>query len=389
MTDVKYGVAPVQFPPVAAHREAVQAYDQAGLDFLTYWDQHCLTIPRALWEPDLAPAAELFHIDAWMEPWPQLTDAAIHTENIRMGLSASDISRRTPDVLAQLALTLDNYAEGRFFLALGAGENKQNTPYGVVRDKPFGRLEEVLKLLKLWFSTNEPVDFDGKFWQVKNGGISTPAFTDGGPDLLVAGGPGKAMRYAATLADGWCSYFPGSSAEEYAGQVQEFDRMATEAGKDPSAMTKLMLFAVVLGDDDAQVEELVNNPVVRWDSAALVPGPQAWARHGETNPIGEDFAYVRDLYPMEWTREDAMKVVEKVSPEMVRNMKFSGTPEAVAKMIQPFIDAGANHVMIGDYGALVTSGDMGSAVSGARRLAETFAALRRQNGQPEPSLASA
>lgn len=252
-----------------------------------------------------------------------------------------------------------------------------------------GRLEEVLKLLKLWFSTDEPVDFDGKFWKVKNGGISTPAFTPGGPELLVAGGPGKAMRYAATLADGWVSYFPGSSAEEYVEQVQDFNRMATEAGRDPSTMTKLMLFAVVLGDDDDHVEELVNNAIVRWDSAALVPGPQAWARHGQTNPIGEDFAYVRDLYPMEWTREDAMKVVDAVSPEMVRNMKFSGTPEQVAKQIQPFIDAGATHVMIGDYGALATSGDMGSAVSGARRLAETFDALRRLNGQATSTAAAA
>ena len=388
MADINYGVAPVQFPPVTAHREAVAGYEQMGLDFLTYWDQHCLTIPRALWEPDLAPAAEMFHIDAWMEPWPQLTDAAIHTERIRIGLSASDISRRTPDVLAQLALTLDHYSDGRFFLALGAGENKQNVPYGVVRDKPFARLEETLKLLKLWFSTDEPVDYDGTFWKVRNGGISTPAYTEGGPELLVAGGPGKAMRYAAQLADGWVSYFPGSTAEEYVEQVAEFDRLAEEAGNDPSEMTKLMLFAVVLGDDAAQVEELVNNPVVRWDSAALVPGPQAWARHGEVNPIGEDFAYVRDLYPMEWTREDALAVVDKVSPEMVRNMKFSGTPEEVAKMIQPFIDAGANHIMIGDYGALVTSGDMGSAVSGARRLAECFAALRRQNGQTEPVAAA-
>jgi phthiodiolone/phenolphthiodiolone dimycocerosates ketoreductase len=72
---------------------------------------------------------------------------------------------------------------------------------------------------------------------------------------------------------------------------------------------------------------------------------------------------------------------------MVRNMRFSGTPKEVAKMIQPFIEAGCTHVMIGDYGALVTSGDMGSAVNGARRLAETFDGLRELNGQPVTSAA--
>jgi hypothetical protein len=44
--------------------------------------------------------------------------------------------------------------------------------------------------------------------------------------------------------------------------------------------------------------------------------------------------------------------------------------------------------MIGDYGALVTSGDMGSAVNGAHRLADTFDALRELNGQPVTSAVS-
>jgi len=381
--DIKYGVNPVEFPPVEGHRMAVQAYDQAGLDFLTYWDQTCLTIPRSIWTPDLAPAANMFHIDSWLEPWPLMTDAALATENIRIGLSASDVVRRPPSVLAQLGLTLDHYAKGRFFLALGAGENKQATPYGITRDRPFGRLEETLKLVKLWWSTQEPIDYDGKFWKVEKGGLGLPPYTPGGPELLVAGGPGKALRYAAELADGWITYFPGSTADDYVGEVQEFRRYAEQAGKDPEPMTRMVLFGVVLGDTEEQVEELTHNPVLRWDSAALVPGPHAWARHGKVNPLGEDFAYVRDLLPMEWSREDALKIVDKIAPEMVRHMRFCGTPEQVAGMIQPFVDAGCNHVMIGDYAALVNSGDMGQAVEGSRRLTECFAHLRRLNGQPE------
>jgi phthiodiolone/phenolphthiodiolone dimycocerosates ketoreductase len=382
VADIKYGLNPVEFPPIQAHRAAVQAYEAAGLDFITYWDQHCLTIPRSLWTPDICPAAETFHIDSWLEPWPLLTDAAIHTDRIRLGLSASDVTRRPASILAQLALTLDHYAEGRFFLALGAGENKQSVPYGLMRDKPFSRLEETLKLLRLWFDTNEPIDFDGKFYTIRNGGVSTPAYSDGGPQLVVAGGPGKAMQYGAQLADGWVSYFPGSGAEEYASEVQTFNELAREADKDPDAMMRLMLFGVVLGDTEQQVEELLRNPIIRWDSAALVPGGHTWKKHGLVNPIGEDFSYPRDLYPMEWSREDAMKVVDQITPDMVRHFKFCGTPEQVAGMIQPFIDAGANHVMLGDYGSLVAAGDMGSALDGSRRLAECFNQLRRLNGQP-------
>jgi phthiodiolone/phenolphthiodiolone dimycocerosates ketoreductase len=350
MTEIKYGVNPVQFPPVAGHRVAVKAYEAAGLDFLTYWDQTCLTIPRSLWTPDLCPAAERYHIDSWLEPWPLMTDAALATSKIRIGLSASDVIRRPPSVLAQLGLTLDHYAEGRFFLALGAGEMKQCRPYGIAREKPFGRLEETIKLLRLWWSTEEPVTFDGQFWKLQDAVMGAPSYTEGGPELLVAGGPGKALRFAATLADGWITYTPGTvAAEDYAEEIVQFKRYAEEAGRDPEPMTRLVLFSVVLADSEDQVEELTHNPVLRWDSAAMVPGPHTWERFGQVNPLGENYSYPRDLIPMEWSREDALKIVEQVPPEMVRNMRFCGTPRQVAEMIQPFIEAGCNHVMIGDY----------------------------------------
>ena len=170
-------------------------------------------------------------------------------------------------------------------------------------------------------------------------------------------------------------------------EVREFNRLAEQAGKNPDEMTRLMLFAVVLGDTEAQVEEMLQNPIVRWDAAALVPGGHTWKQHGLTNPLGEDFAYVRDLFPMEWTREHAMNIVDQITPDMVRHFKLSGTPEQVAKMIQPFIEAGTNHVMLGDYGSLVTAGDMGSAVDGSRRLADalTISAGTTDNPQNCPN----
>lgn len=383
MRDVKYGTNGVEFPPPEANVAACQGYEAAGFDFVVYWDQTCLTIPRSIWTPDLVPAANLYNIDEWMEPWPLMTAAAMSTKRIRIGLTASDVIRRPPSIIAQLALTLDHFAKGRFFIALGAGEMKQCAPYGIVREKPFTRLEEALKIVRLLWENNEPVDYDGPIWKLKDAIIGLKPYQGRGPELLVAGGPGKPLRFAATLADGWVTYFPPTGdAESYSKEVAEFRRYAEEAGKDPENMTRMALFRVVLKDNEAQVEEATHNAALRWDSAALVPGPQAWERHGRVNPLGADFAYSRDLIPMAWSREDALKVVEQVPPEMVRKMSFCGTPEQVAGMIQPFIEAGCNHVMIGDYGSLVTSGDMGQALEGSQRITALFDHLRKLNGQP-------
>jgi hypothetical protein len=65
----------------------------------------------------------------------------------------------------------------------------------------------------------------------------------------------------------------------------------------------------------------------------------------------------------------------------VRHFNFSGTPEQVASMIQPFIGAGADHGMLGDYGSLVTAGDMGSAVEGSRQPAVCDRPLRGASSQ--------
>ncbi|HEY1970027.1 MAG TPA: LLM class flavin-dependent oxidoreductase [Pseudonocardia sp.] len=388
--EVKYGVNGVEFPPVEANRLAAQAYERAGLDFIVYWDQTCLSIPRSIWTPDLVPAANLYNIDDWLEPWPLMTDAALATERIRIGLSAADVVRRPPSLLAQLGLTLDHYAKGRFFLALGAGEIKECAPYGIARERPFARLEETLKIVRMFWENREPISYDGPIWKLANAVIGADTYTRGGPELLVAGGPGKAQRFAATLADGWVSYAPPTgSPETYAEEVNSFGEYARQVGRDPADMTRLMLFAVVLGDDEDQVEQLTHNAALRWDSAALVPGPSAWQRFGRVNPLGENYSYPRDLIPMDWSREDALRIVEQVPPEMVRNMKFCGTPEQVARQVQPYVEAGCNHVMLGDYGSLVNSGDMGQAVEGTRRLTETFDHLRRMNGQRPLALAAA
>jgi phthiodiolone/phenolphthiodiolone dimycocerosates ketoreductase len=384
MRDIKYGENPPQFPPVTSNRAAAQAFEAAGMDFICYWDQHTLTIPRTIWTPDIVPVAEHYHIDAWFEPWPQMTDAALATENIGIGLTVTDSVRRPPSILAQLGATLDHYSQGRFFLGMGAGEDKQMSPYGIKKDKPFARLEEQLTLIKKFWSTFDPIDYDGQFFKVKQASVGAAPFTPGGPKMIVAGGPGRAMRAAAQLADGWMTYAPNGtvSPEQYAQQVAEFDKLAREAGKNPDEMTKLIAFCVLMSDSEDELETIVNNPIIKWDTACIVPGGEVWRRYGQTNPLGDKWSYSQDLLPLEWSREDALNICDQVSPEMVRNLRFCGTPEEVADMIQPYIEAGANHVVLGDYSGVVTTPEFFGGA--ADRHARFFNRLRSLNGQPVP-----
>lgn len=381
MRDIKYGENPPQFPPYTANRRAAQAFEAAGIDFITYWDQHVLTIPRSIWTPDIVPVAGQYHIDAWFEPWPQMTDAALATKEINIALSVSDALRRPPSILAQLGTTLDHYAEGRFMFGLGAGEDKQARPYGIKRDKPFARLEETLTLMRKWWSTFEPIDYDGQFHKVEKASVGAPPYTPGGPKMFVAGGPGRAMRAAAQLADGWMTYAPCGtvSAEQYSEQIKEFDEFALGAGKDPSTMIKMIAFCVLIADTEEELEAIIRNPVIQWDVACIVPGGEVWKKYGQINPLGENWSYAGELFPLEWGREETLKICNKVSPEMVRNLRLCGTPEQVADMIQPYIEAGCNHVVLGDYSGVVTTPEFfGGTGDKHTRL---FNRLRELNGQ--------
>jgi alkanesulfonate monooxygenase SsuD/methylene tetrahydromethanopterin reductase-like flavin-dependent oxidoreductase (luciferase family) len=381
MAKVRYGTPGLNMPPIEGNAQACKMWEDAGLDFLIWFDQLNLTIPRSIWTPDLVPGAALWDIDSWLEPWPMMTQAALATERIEIGIVASDTLRRVPAVVAQLGLTMSHFAPGRFFMTLGAGERKQFEPYGIPRNQPFARLEDAIKVIRLLWDNNDVVSYDGPIYKLDRAILALEAPDNKPPPLLVAGGPGKALRFAGQLADGWVTYWmAGLTPEKYAEQVQEVRRYAEEAGRDPDQVRIQMAFPSVIGADDAAVTAGTENAALRWDAAAMLPDGGAWERVGlPTNPLGNDWSYARDLIPMWWSREDALKIVEQTPPEAVRRNRITGTPSEAAAQIQPFIEAGCTEVMIANYLPLIMAGDFSDALQGTSQVLETVNILRKHN----------
>ncbi len=379
MGDLKLGASGVPFPPIAAGVEAARQYEAAGLDFITYWDQLNLTVPRSIWTPDLCPAAEFWNIDTWMEPFPLMTAAALATEKIEF-MTVNDALRRPPALLVQLLLTMDHVSRGRFTYCLGAGENKQFKPYGLLRSRPFGHLEEALKIIRLLCDSDEPVNYEGPIWNLENAIVGLGIYGEKPPRVIVAGGPGKALRFGATLADGWQVYLPAcASPEEYAEQVAELRRCAEEAGKDPDELVVMGTMAVFVGPDEQAIEDALANPVARWDAAVLQPGGGTYERMtGKANPFGPDWAYARDLIPMSVSREEALSMIDQVTPDDVRACRFTGTPEQVAEQMQPYVDAGITHLLPLDCSSLVMLGNYTPSET-AGVMAQLWDEVRKRN----------
>jgi phthiodiolone/phenolphthiodiolone dimycocerosates ketoreductase len=379
MSPLKFGLTGISFPPIEAGISAAKAYEDAGLEFLAYWDQLSLTIPRSIWTPDLVPAAKYWDIDTWLDSWQAMAAAALATEKIEF-MTVSDC-RRPPPIIAQQALTLNNISKGRFMLCMGAGETKQFAPYDLPRDKPFGRLEEGMKILRMFFDSNEPIDYDGPIWSLKNAIVGLPAYEDKPPPLMIAGGPGRAMRIAGQLSDGWMSYLPPCGTPEmYAEQVQDLRKRTEEAGRNPDDLTIMLGTACVVADTEQKVDDACSSPALRWDAAALCPDGESFRRMcGRDNPLGPEWSYPRDLIPMNVGRDEALDIVEQLTADDVRAARFCGTPQQVAAQLQPYIEAGATHVLALNYADLVLTGDFGDATGGAGEMLELIDIMRRRN----------
>ena len=118
--------------------------------------------PESIWTPEFTDLATTSpsphrHLDALAVAGA----VAALTKNVPIATSVVDTVRRHPAMLAQTALTLDHLAKGRFILGVGSGETENTVPYGFDFAKPVSRFEEALKVIKLLWESDGPVDFEG------------------------------------------------------------------------------------------------------------------------------------------------------------------------------------------------------------------------------------
>lgn len=388
MSKVKYGLYGAHIPPIATNAQVAQFYEQAGLDFIAYSDQTAFTIPRSIWSPDLVAAAEVVDVDWHFDPFVLMAQAAMVTDKIELGVMACDVLRRSPSVLAQAILGTDHISQGRAHFYLGSGEQKHFRAYGLTRSKPFTHLDDAFRIILKLIENNEPVDYEGKIWNLKSALMTIPPYENKPPKIGLVGG-GKARELAGQIGMGWGTFLPAcGDPETVANDIKIVKEQAESAGTNPDDLIFQASFQTVTEHDDAIVQKAIASAPVRWDTAAAIPSTFMWKKIGFENPLGENWAYARDLAPTEWSREEALAICDKVPLDAVRKLKICGTPKEVADRIQPYIEAGINYVWAGNYCALVSSGGL-AAQSSMACLMEVYNHLREMNSQeqiPLPTL---
>ena len=345
--------------------DMAEKYDSGRYHSIWLPDHMVSFWPDSIWTPeftDLALASPSPH--RHLDGLAVAAATAVLTQNVPIAMTVVDTVRRHPSLLAQTALTISHLSKGRFILGLGSGELENTVPYGFDFAKPVSRMEEAIKVIKLLWHSDGPVDFEGEFYKLEHARLDTEFYDGKAPPIwLGAAGP-RMLRITGREADGWWpagSYTP----EDYAAKLKVILDAGDAAGRDMSGFCPALTQICLIGDE-GEIDEVLATPMVK--SIILMLNAADVAQFGYEHPMGPNWHGIMDFDPHILTREKMIEFCAALDTRMIRDIFPVGTPKQVAAKIKGFADAGMRVYKLLDYGAM---GGMRFGANSAAKVRET------------------
>jgi len=207
-----------QHADYAKIRQIAAEAEELGVDILFNWD-HFFPL---FGEPD----------GKHFECWTMLGAWAEATSRVEIGALVSCNGYRNPELLADMARTVDNISDGRLILGIGSGWFERDfDEYGYEFGTAGGRLDNLAESLPRIESRLAKLN---------------PPPVRKIPVLIGGGGEKKTLKLVAKHADIWHSF---GGPDVVSRKVKILDQHCADVGRDPSEIER----SVAVGDGDPEV----------------------------------------------------------------------------------------------------------------------------------------
>jgi alkanesulfonate monooxygenase SsuD/methylene tetrahydromethanopterin reductase-like flavin-dependent oxidoreductase (luciferase family) len=187
------------------------------------------------------------------ETWTMLAAIAACTSRIAIGPLVACTSFHTPPMLAKLAATVDEIANGRLILGLGAGWNEtEYKAFGFPFEQRVARFAEAFTIIRTLLREGS-IDFAGEFYVARDCEL-LPRPRAGGPSLLVGSTGERMLGITVPYVDAWNAWYvyTANRPEGVPALREKVDAACIAAGRDPAEIERTV--AVLVRVEGAESE---------------------------------------------------------------------------------------------------------------------------------------
>jgi probable F420-dependent oxidoreductase len=261
------------------------------------------------------------------------TLVATHTRTIRIANGVIPVQTRTPIVYGQAAATLGHLAPGRFALGLGlSSEIIVGQWHGLPFAPSIQQMREAVQIIRMT-AAGERVNFEGKFYRLKNFRLAIPAPAPAPRIYLAALGP-RMCELAGEVADGvLLNWIPPSAVPA---SVRHVEAGARRAGRTLGDVDVALYVRTCVTDEREPVREALARDITGY---AIV---SVYARFFEECGFAEEVEAVNRA----WKAGDRAGAVKGISARVLDGLGAVGSAEACREQLAAFARTGATPVVL-------------------------------------------
>jgi probable F420-dependent oxidoreductase len=258
---------------------------------------------------------------------------ATHTQTLQIANGVIPVQTRTPIVYGQAAATLAHLAPGRFALGVGlSSEIIVGQWHGLPFVPSIQQMREAVQIIRM-VASGERVNFEGRFYRLKNFRLGIPAPSPPPRVYLAALGP-KMCELAGEVADGvLLNWIPPSAM---AASLRSIEDGAKREGRRLSDLDVAVYVRTCVTDEAGPVREALARDITGY---AIVG---AYARFFRDCGFSEEVESVNRA----WKAGDQANAVKGISDRVLDGLGAVGSADRCREQIAAFARTGVTPVVL-------------------------------------------